>query len=455
MSSSLEIHEPPAEPAFFCPGESSPVSLAVHRARQAADWPGCRDCPARDTPAADPSFDLRTHVRRTEYGVRGVWQNALSRQVAGQLIGVLTGYLLHQQTAARPHSAVDSTDLPAATADDTVPLTLVMGCDGRPSSPDIYAGAVSAALQNGCNVIDAGRTTVAQLQELCRTVPSAVCGIIITGSGEPQAFTGFDAFDRQGEAIPVPWQSWGIELRRQSESFNAPQQPHQPDGREAMARLRHAMSRDELSRYPETVGHSGVDRSTTLLIVPNDSPGSAARFRVSRRSGVCRAVEAEDRYRQWLRRWFPPGLQSQPACLCADPLTAERFMELSEDAGISADVLPIASTRSVTEQLSQRIRDTHAEWGFCISEDDRCLTVANQYGQCLSAELLSRWINETIHNSRAHITTHVPGGSERVVILDAARPHQAASHEVIADALALVGCIGQILTRGIRLPRTD
>lgn len=452
MSSQLEILEPPPEPVYFCPGESSPVSQAVHRARQAAHWPGCRHCPGRDTPVADPTFDAVTHIRRTENGVRGIWQNAFTRQTAAQLMSVVTGHLQSEQDAT-PTETSDVQE-PVAQHDQAESLTLVMGFDSRPSSPDIYAGVVSAALQNGCNVTDTGRTTVAQLQEVCRVTSDTCYGAIVTGAGFSQAFTGFDVFDQSGHSVAVPWQSWGIEVRRVPGSAAASPQPVEADGRGALERLKHSMGLDELSHYPGRTTTDCAADTLALLILPPQTAGSATRFRVSRRSGTCQTIDAEISYRRWLQNWFPQKLHSPPVCLCADPLIAERLFQLFETAGISADVMPTASSRPVEAQLTQRVRDTHAEWGFCVHEDDRFLTVANQYGQCLTAAQLSRWVNETVRHTRTHVTSHVPNGENRVVMLDAGRPHHAASHEVIADALALAGCIGQIITAGSALPRS-
>ncbi len=467
MPAELDILEPPPEPVYYCPGESSPVSLAVHRARQAAHWPGCRDCPGRDNDASSDPDDLKTRIRRTPWGVRGAWQNALTRLAAAQLTGVITGHLQTQQESedAVPQEQTDSApqspdtgpahpmQMPGVVRGSDNPLTLITGYDSRPSSPDLYAGVVSAAQQNGCHVVDAGRTTTAHLQELTRAAGGAAFGMIITGAGEAPAVTGLDVFDRDGNAVSVPWQSWGVDVRRvaRENPLACPADP--TDERDALARLRHSMTQDDLSEYPARVESTRVNETVLTLMLPKQNSGSAARFRVSRQSGTCQSVHAEDSYRSWLRRWFPPTIRTLPVCLCFDPLTAERLFWLFDAMGATADILPAVASRPIEEQLRQRIRETHAPWGFCIGEDDRFVTVAGPSGKCLNPTALSEWMNESLPATRAHVTTHVPSERDRVVMLDAGRPGQAASHETISDGTALVGCIGRIVESGTTLPR--
>jgi hypothetical protein len=453
MSVDLEILEPADDQVYFCPGEPSAVTQAVHRARLAANWPGCKNCPSRSSVESSNSLSgSRPQIRRTQWGIRGTWQNALTRLKAAQLIGIVTGHLLNERESDSHETETDSgSDSPQDASPD--PLTVVMGYDGRASSPDIYAGAVSAAIQNGCHVIDTGRSTASSIQETCRTISGANLGIIVTGAGETRSVTGFDVFDACGQSLSIPWQAWGIRMRRQSEPDGQERGPQIPGGRDAMARLKQSIQGNELSSYPTPSSTNDTDTVTTILELPEKTSGAASRYRVSRRSGTCQSLDTESSFRNWLQKWFPVSLETRVACVCFDPLTAERLEWLFQEAGVAADVVAGVTSTSGAEQLSQRVRETHAQWGICISEDDRFIIMANQHGRCLTAEQLSTWINDSIQVTRPHVTTHVPSDEERVVIMDAGRPNQPASHDVISDGIALMGCVCQIVQSGIPLPR--
>lgn len=450
MAVDLEILEPSADPVYFCPGEPSAVTQAVHRARLAAHWPGCKNCPSRSSTESNHSLsESRLQIRPTQWGIRGVWQNALTRLKAAQLIGIVTGHLLHElETDSHKTGTCGDSDSPQ----DALPahLTIVMGYDGRSSSPDIYAGTVSAAIQNGCHVIDTGRSTASSIQETCRTISGADFGIIITGAGETRSVTGFDVFDAYGQSVSIPWQTWGIRMRSQSESGEPEQDPQIPD---AMARLKQSILGNQLSPYPAPSSINDAETVTTILEFPERTSGAASRYRVSRHSGTCQLLDVESSFRNWLKKWFPESVETRVACVCFDPLTAERLEWLFLKAGLTADVVAGVESTSGAEQLSQRVRETHAQWGICIAEDDRYAIVANQHGHCLTAEQLSAWINDSIQIARPHVTTHVPSDDDRIVIMDAGRPNQSASHDVISDGIALMGCICQIVQSGIPMPR--
>ena len=453
MPVDLEILEPAADPVYFCPGESSAVTQAVHRARLAANWPGCRNCSSRSGAESNHSLsESRLQIRPTQWGIRGVWQNALTRLKAAQLIGIVTGHLLNE---LETDSYETETDSGSDSLQNAFPsqLTVVMGYDGRKSSPDIYAGTVSAAIQNGCHVIDTGRSTASSIQETCRTISGADLGIIVTGAGETRSVTGFDVFDARGQSVSIPWQAWGMKMRCQSESDEQERDPQIPDGPVAMARLKQSLHGNPLSSYPAPSSINDAEAVTTILEFPERTPGAASRYRVSRHSGTCQSLDTESSFRNWLQKWFPESLETRVACVCFEPLTAERLEWLFREAGLAADVVAGVESTSGAEQLSQRVRETHAQWGICIAEDDRYVIVANQHGHCLTTEQLSTWINDSIRIARPHVTTHVPSDEERIVIMDAGRPNQPASHDIISDGIALMGCIFQIVQSGIPMPR--
>ena len=446
--------ELPGDVADFGPGESAAVNHDVHRTCQSFDSTEAPDRPTKNQgldcqSPADLAVQPAQLIRRTSWGIRGVWQNALTRQKAARLIGVVAAHLLNQDNS--------ETSLASDEPDDSRPLerpeasTFVMGYDGRASSPDIYAGIVSAVLQNGCHVIDVGRSTPASIQEFCRSIGDASFSVIATGARESPAYTGFDIFDINGQPISVPWQSWNVGTRRFCEQEIPSPEVSEP--RDAVTRLKHSISTDELSEYPEYATGSQTQTSVTSLEFPTEPVASGAKYRVSRHSGRCRSVDAESAYRQWMRQWFPSRLNTRVACVCFDPLMESRLEWLFAESDSPVDVIRGAETQSIDEQVSRRVRETRASWGICIEEDDRYMTVVHQCGRRVSVDQLSNWINEAILSIRNHVTTHVPTGENRIVMLDAGRPNQAGAFDVISDSMAIMGCICHILQSGSPLPR--
>jgi phosphomannomutase len=96
----------PSEKLYVCPGESYPITRAVHLSRLAAFFPACRDCPFRsDTGRIPPQTleRLESTVRRVERkslftteGVRGVYLNELTRAKAGEIAAALAALLWEQ-----------------------------------------------------------------------------------------------------------------------------------------------------------------------------------------------------------------------------------------------------------------------------------------------------------------------------------------------------------------------
>ncbi len=116
---------------------------------------------------------------------------------------------------ARPHLSFQKN------ADDTTPIriktpTVLIGFDGRSSSPDIMAGVVSAVREFGLHVVDTGRSTASSLMEAVRTLPETIGAFLVTGAGilHPSRL---DVFDRFGESIPVAWKEYGIYLQAVSD----------------------------------------------------------------------------------------------------------------------------------------------------------------------------------------------------------------------------------------------
>lgn len=183
---------------YICPGESHPISRAVHLSRLASYYPACRECPFRDDPeslvktpgpVADPAAAADQNPRPLRHsgfeidGVRGVWRNELTRARAGDIAAAYAS-LLWDGTTEEARA---------------VP-TVVVGHDARPSAPDIVTGVASALRMMGCEVIDIGLSTRPTLWFAVDHL-GAAGGVHVTGSGRPPSWTGLDFLGRH--AVPL------------------------------------------------------------------------------------------------------------------------------------------------------------------------------------------------------------------------------------------------------------
>lgn len=158
------VSEPPSN-IYQCPGEPYSISRAVHLGRLASFYVKCQECPWReDTGTLSPR-----HVRRlaevwdregepplfTGEGASGRYRNHFTPAVAGKLAAALGMYLrgliksgrISEETgrarAARP--------------------SVVVGCDARALSAEIFSAAIDGLRWADCDVVDAGYATAASL----------------------------------------------------------------------------------------------------------------------------------------------------------------------------------------------------------------------------------------------------------------------------------------------------
>ncbi len=445
---------------YQCPGEKHPISESVHRARLAAGWVGCDTCRHRENGSRPGSLSAPdTAIHRTPWGVRGTWHNAMTRTVAARLAAAVVAHLRDQAERNRPEDrqAPDGSDLPLRSAGH---LRLVVGFDGRPASPDIFCGIVDGARRNGADVMDAGRTTAAAIQEICRSTAGVAAGLIVTGAGWHSAAVGFDLFDCSGAPVSVPWTDENLAVppaggsRRRFE-------PRPADRKAAVAAAvdRISAAVTSLEELPDSLS----DVSGPLC--PGDPP-TAARFRrhrsafrltgsfgrSSRRSGKAECIQGESIYRRHLQRWIPEASSGLFTCLCVDSLTRDRAEWIAAEQGLVADVVLQEPSTQLTQNLQQRTLAAGSAWGIALEEDDRFARVVNRYGRPVPSETLVRWINDRAGDILPHVTAHVPGDEDRVVLLDAARPGHPGAHESISDGFALLGCICRLVDAGIPLP---
>lgn len=200
-----------AERWYVCPGETEPISFAVHLSRLARFYPACQTCPLRCETGATPQPGIerlqhkhareQAEVQRTFGRVRGVYLNQIDRRVAGDIVGQFAARLWNDI-----HRAVQ-THRRERIGDWTAP-SIAIGYDQRTSSPDIMTGVQDRLRLMGCDVIDLGLTTGPALQYAIRFHQTS-SGIFVSGSGFSPAWTGLDFFDANAlpadvDALPIP-----------------------------------------------------------------------------------------------------------------------------------------------------------------------------------------------------------------------------------------------------------
>ncbi len=460
----------PQQELYFCPGESSPVSQSVHLGRLAAGWPGCDRCPRRVTDGeanhrarlapvravtARVATTPATRIRRTAFGVRGEYLNQIDRTCAAQFAAIFSTHLTALQMDAVTHDLDDEPlvrhEIRSRAAGQ---ISIVAGLDGRRHSPDIFAGVVSAIVQNGCHVIDIGRCSTASLQECVRSLPNACAALMVTGAGCSTGHTGLDVFDRCGETVCVPWQRFGVTVQpardlqpAERHSSDASEQLHSVPIHNVLQRFRSAdIDADRDSAEPD----SDVLRvPETVLTLPALRAGPGGIFRSVRRSGCHRSVDFEPHHRKWLQQWFPDHVSRRTVVFAEDSLSAARVRSVVEktdkESNLIAGELASTDPAAIQQAVADAMTRFGAEAAFIIGEDDRFLSVFNRSSRVLTPAELTNWLNRTVRSSAAHVTAHVAEDAQRVLLLDAGRPHSGDSHETISDALALTGLILNML----------
>ncbi|MCA9115819.1 MAG: hypothetical protein KDA79_12105 [Planctomycetaceae bacterium] len=178
---------------YICPGETYPISRAVHLSRLASFFPACRTCALRtDTGSLSAGVvqQLEQTSQRTAVpslfqrdGVRGIFLNVLTRPVAAGIASALASILWEQAPRAKGTEA----------GPGTRPLRprVVIGHDERPSSPLLVTGVAEALRRMSCQVIDISLSTWPCFRFTTDHL-DATAGIFITGSGCDPACNGLE-----------------------------------------------------------------------------------------------------------------------------------------------------------------------------------------------------------------------------------------------------------------------
>ncbi len=180
---------------YFCPGESYPISPAVHYARLAAFYPKCRNCPLRQHEGhlspETVQLDLNAHEERetlvTTAGLRGAYLNEINRFHASALTNAYVTLLMQGLFSSAP----------------TGQPTLVIGYQEHPAAPDLMIGVVNALRASGVSIVDLGLTVAPELSFAIQQL-EATGGILVTGAGSDSSWIGFDFLSGEGRTIVDP-----------------------------------------------------------------------------------------------------------------------------------------------------------------------------------------------------------------------------------------------------------
>lgn len=413
---------------YRCPGESAAITREVHLARLESGYSGCGDCVWNDCRPADQTANstqqkLDNSIRRTSTGVRGPYLNAMDRFRAAQVAAILAS---HISRVSFVRSAVGAAAIEGVTA-ATVTARICVGYDGRAGSQDLFAGVVSAVLQNGCDVIDAGRCSTASLLSTCRSESNIAGCLMITGAGAKAGDVGIDVFGSDGRSLSVPWTDFGVGVRMQA-PVDAPW--NSADQLSAVDRWQVS---DSVNRIATSLPDSSVVPVPTdlgaILELPSLSH-STQLFRTGRSSGKLSSIELEDSYRSWLLRWWPDTMIESVCFYTYDSFVRKRIRSVSADS-------EAIQFRTGTFSPS----DANRMFTFVISEDDRHLQAYSKSGRQIPADDLATWINRSSRTTSSHVTAHPADDQQTVLLVDVASPDSGRTHEIICDALAVAGLV--------------
>lgn len=205
----LSIPLPPAT-YYTCPGDRHSVSRSVHLARLSSAYAKCHQCPHRNDHGlavlnpfsghSAPPQPAQSGWIATPDGIRGRYLNDLTRQDAVRWGIALARFLWERHPLVGRRWTGIPADDGAAHPATRRSLTVVVGYDERPSSPDLAIGAVTGLRQSGCRVLDLGVVSKAEWSFVAQHL-AADAGMMITGAGRDLSWTGFDVVGAAGEFL--------------------------------------------------------------------------------------------------------------------------------------------------------------------------------------------------------------------------------------------------------------
>lgn len=446
------------EPAYQCPGESDRISTAVHLARLDAGYEGCRECiwnrstdgqvsvgesrdAATDGTADDAGRSRKDRIRRTSFGIRGAYLNAIDRAKASLLASVFVSQLTATEFE-NSSAAIAKLDDGSRRISDTevgrvtaAPASLiVVGYDSDPNSPDLFTGVVQAVRQTGADVLDIGCCTAASLLD---TVDrrKASGGVIVTSAEAGSGEIGLDVFDRQGQAVSVPWQRFGIRVRMQRTEHTIQQAvaDSEPE-RFAQDLRRRSQAGSETS--PVAASTLTNDESGELLL-PDSNQQQAAQPGRRRRSGKLQTESTESAYCKGLLKWWQHSDSlGRLRVFCRNELAATRIEWLAAACSTVVEIHEEKLSEEVILASGPRQPVTVE-----IGQDDRWLTVWSRAGRKLQTSEIIDWLNQRLSRTLRHVTAHPADQFQMIRLLDVAGPDSGQTHHATIDSLAILGLL--------------
>lgn len=433
------------EPAYQCPGETDRISTAVHLARLDAGFEGCRECVWNDSKnnQADEGIRLRgrnDRIRRTPFGIRGEYLNSIDRAKASLLASVFVSQLAvtafeSNTTDRQPETNGNSQDPDFQPGQVTAPPTnlIIVGYDSDPNSPDLFCGVVNAVQQTGSDIVDIGRCTAASLLDVVNR-RDATGGVIVTSAESSSGEIGLDVFDRQGHAVSVPWQKYGIRVRMPRSEETTQQAVADSQAEQFAQDLRR---RAETTSTPsETRSALKTDESGELLLSDSNQQQAAQPGR-RRRSGRLHSESTESAYRNGLVKWWKhSGPGGQLRVFCRNELVTSRIEWLASACSTVVELHEEKLSEEIIRAGGPRQPATVE-----IGQDDRWLSVWSRAGRRLQNPEIIDWLNQRLSRTMRHVTAHPADQSQMICLLDVAGPDSGDAHHATIDALAVLGLV--------------
>lgn len=360
MSSLVAVTKSPgskdaAAVVYTCPGEAHPISRAVHYARMAAYYPGCRHCTHRHDvghlpPAGTGKLEIGSQGGGgasliSEDGIRGVYLNEMTRGVAARFAAAFAVALWEQA----PLRLRDPANGPASSGRRR--LTVVVGQDERAAAPDLAVGVAEAVRRMGCDVVDVGVVSASCFACAVEHLESSG-GIYVTGHGGGSGRIGLDLFEAGG----IPW-SQGGSLDRVADALTVePRRTSRRGGSQRSFRIRVPYEAGLLKHF-QTIS---ALRIGLMCLAPTVTPLLAGLFAS-----------------------MPSRLESVEAPVANDP---DRALSLA------------------VSRLAERVRDDRLHAGFLISDDGQRCRLLDERGAAVETEALAvRMCELALHESRSRI----------------------------------------------------
>ncbi len=224
------------KPSYTCPGETHPISRAVHLGRLAAFYPACRQCPQRDDNGALSPRQVE-QLREVEIlgqpqplfhaeGAGGAYLNDLTPAVARKIAAAFCLWTKKEaqkreagsQQPAAPATNPKSQITPSQISSSQSPSVLLAG-DGRAITAELSAAVGEGIRSSGCRLIDIGPATSACLA-FAMQMQQASGGILVGNPGQEPHIVGLQFWNAAAQPL-----SAGGSLEPVAELFHAHANP--------------------------------------------------------------------------------------------------------------------------------------------------------------------------------------------------------------------------------------